>query len=125
VADEAVGAAGSGLTRPTVAVALGRNRVGGILSKRVQDVRVTSTHPTDLGGAMTDTPNEPLEDGEITTDPSAEPTEPTGPGGDADGTDGDATDGTDGDGTDGDATDGDGTDGDGTDGTDGPEAGAF
>ena len=69
---------------------------------------------------MTETPGEPLEDGEITTDPSTAPTEPTGPGGDADGTDGDGTDG-----SDGDATDGDGTDGDGTDGQDGPTEGAF
>jgi hypothetical protein len=68
-------------------------------------------HP---GGTMTMTPEGPLGDDEITTEPVTEPSEPVGPGGDADGAD---SDGSDGDGTDG--TDGDGSDGDGTDGTDG------
>ena len=72
---------------------------------------------------MTMTPEGPLSDDEIATEfpPTIEPTEPTGPGGDVDGTDGD---GTDGDGTDGDTTDGDGTDGDGADG-DATDGGAF
>ena len=68
---------------------------------------------------MTMTPEGPLGDDEITTEPATEPSEPVGPGGDAGGTDGD---GTDGDGSDGDATDG--TDGAGTDG-DGTDAGAL
>lgn len=62
---------------------------------------------------MTMTPEGPLGDDEITTEPATEPSEPVGPGGDADGADGDSSDGTDGDSSDGDATDG--TDGDGTD----------
>lgn len=58
------------------------------------------------------TPQEPLSDDDLTTEPTAS----SGPGvGDADGTD---SDGTDSDGTDGDAadaTDGDASDSDGTD----------
>lgn len=59
---------------------------------------------------MTNTPDEPLSDDDMTTTPSGDVG--TDLGGDADGTDGDATDsdGTDSDGTDGDATDSDGTD---------------
>jgi hypothetical protein len=62
---------------------------------------------------MTETPDQPLSDDDISTEfpPQTEPM----PGGDADGTDGDSTDGTDGDSTDG--GDADGTDGDGTDGS--------
>ena len=68
---------------------------------------------------MTTTPDEPLNDDDMTT-AAAGPTPPTGH---ADGTDSDGTDsdGTDSDGTDGDASDGDATDttdGDATDGTD-------
>ena len=60
------------------------------------------------------TPDNPLGDGEMSTE-GVDPTGvAAGPGTDADGTD---ADGTDGDSTD--ATDGDSTDADGTDGTDG------
>ncbi len=65
---------------------------------------------------MTTTPDEPLNDDDITTGASGGG---LGPGGDADGTDGgdaDGTDGGDADGTDG--GDADGTDGGDADGTD-------
>ncbi|RHW28188.1 hypothetical protein D0Z08_04165 [Nocardioides immobilis] len=63
---------------------------------------------------MTETPEEPLSDDDMTTSPAGG----SEPGlGDADGTDGDATDTT--DGTDSDGTDSDATDGDATDSTDG------
>ena len=67
---------------------------------------------------MTTTPEEPLNDDDMTTAPAGDPQAGLG-GGDADGTDGDATDTTDGDadGADGDATDttdGDASDGDAT-----------
>lgn len=71
---------------------------------------------------MTETPEEPLSDDDMSTSPAGG----SQPGlGDADGTDGDATDTTDGtdsdgtDGTDSDGTDSDATDGDATDSTDG------
>lgn len=59
---------------------------------------------------MTTTPDEPLGDSDMTTEPEA-PMPGGTPGTDADGTDAD--------GTDGGSTDADGTDADGTDGTDG------
>ena len=60
---------------------------------------------------MTETPQEPLSDDDMSTTGAGDP--PPAPQ-DADGTDGDATDT-----TDGDSTDADGTDGDSTDSTDG------
>lgn len=62
---------------------------------------------------MTTTPDEPLGDGDMTTESDA-PMPGATPGTDADSTDGDSTDA-----GDGDSTDADGTDADGTDGTDG------
>jgi len=58
---------------------------------------------------MTETPDQPLSDDDISTEfpPQTEPM----PGGDADGTDGDGSDGDSSDGGDADGTDGDGTDG--------------
>jgi hypothetical protein len=67
---------------------------------------------------MTTTPDEPLNDDDMSTSGAGS----TPPATDADGTDGDATDTTDGDTTDADGTDGgdaDGTDGGDADGTDG------
>jgi arsenate reductase len=69
------------------------------------------TSALDPGGRMT--PEEPLNDDDMTTGAAGGTVEP---GGDADGTDGDATETTDGDTTDSDGTDSDGTDSDGTDG---------
>lgn len=57
---------------------------------------------------MTTTPDEPLNDAEMTTE-AADSTMPV-PGGDADSTDADGTDGDSTDSTDGDSTDADGTD---------------
>ena len=53
---------------------------------------------------MTETPDQPLGDDDMTTEPTA--SSGPGVGGDADGTDGDATDTTDGDTSDSDGTDG-------------------
>lgn len=67
---------------------------------------------------MTTTPDEPLGDGDMTTESDA-PMPGATPGTDADSTDADSTDGDSTDAGDGDSTDADGTDADGTDGTDG------